>query len=134
MEFLSARQQQEFYGPDLDGRVRAIACELDLWSMWQYQKRMFCTAVLRTPAEQAAIYPNNPAKPSPHLDRPCRALDFRRIHFTAEELQALTAYFAHYWGRWHYKETGNPAAILLVDDRGPASPHLHLACFDVVDV
>ncbi len=134
MEFKGSREQLEFFGPDLDGRVRAIALELDLWTSHNSKKAMFCTGILRTPEEQAAIYPANPTKPSPHLDRPCRAADFRRTQFTADELTDLVSYFARYWGKWHYKETGNPLAILLVDDRGAASPHLHLAVYDVMDV
>lgn len=131
MEFKSAREQHEFFGSELDGRVRAIALELDLWIIYNFKKAMFCTGVLRTTAEQAAIYPANPTKPSPHLDRPCRAIDFRRTQFTADELLVLTSYFSKNWGKWHYKESGNPLAILLVDDRGAATPHLHLAVYDI---
>lgn len=131
MDFKSEREQREFFGAEFDGRVRAIATELDLWSIYNFKKSMLVTGVLRTPEEQAAIYPGNPTKPSPHLDRPCRAVDFRRIQFTAEELNHLVVYFSQNWGKWHYRETGNPLAIMLIDDRGATTPHLHIAVYDI---
>jgi len=124
MDFGDARHKQEFFSEELDARVRSIALELDLWITAKQKKAMFVTGVLRTAAEQAAIYPDNPTKPSPHTDRPCRAIDFRRTHFTPEETLALVGYFNFWWGRFK-------TALLLVDDRGPQHPHLHLAVYDI---
>lgn len=130
MQFKADRQKTEFNGLELDGRVRAIALELDFWLTLKHKKQMFVTGVKREAAEQAAIYPDNPTKSSPHVitstNPLVRAVDFRRAHLVPAELITLVGYFNQNWGRFNLA-SGNPYAILLVDDQGPTVPHLHLA-------
>lgn len=127
MKYADPRFEVQFYGDEVDPRLRAICLELDLWLTQKFNKEMLMTGLLRTPEEQAAIYPDNPTKPSPHLDRPCRAADFRRTHLEHGELITLVGYFAQHWGAHH-------SGLLLVDDRGPAHPHLHIAVYKMATI
>lgn len=122
MKFVDPQLSEDWATGPVDTRLKTVCNALDAWLQTAHGKEMIMTGLLRTPAEQAAIYPDNPTKSSPHLDRPCRAADFRRTHLTPEELVALVAYFSNQWGAAH-------KALLLVDDRGSEHPHLHIAVF-----
>lgn len=122
MKFTSPELSEDWATGPIDVRLKTVCGDLDAWLQAAHGKEMVMTGLLRTPAEQALIYPNNPTKSSPHLDRPCRAADFRRTHLNAEDLVALIAYFSNQYGAAH-------KALLLVDDRGPAHPHLHCAVY-----
>lgn len=128
MKFKDDKIANDWEAGAVNPRLKTVCTETDAWLLATYQKEMFMTGLIRTPAEQALIYPDNPTKPSPHLitaDNPlCRAADFRRTHLTADELLGLVGFFSHKWGAAH-------KALLLVDDRGPAHPHLHIAVYKV---
>lgn len=82
------------------------------------------TSVGRTEEEQKELYPDFFARvgrvcPSPHLDRPCRAVDIRSRDLSALEVQALREYFATWWEEL-------PGWVFLVNDRGGTFPHIHV--------
>lgn len=126
MKYKDDQIAEDYASGPVNPRLKTVCNECDAWLFTTYQKEMFMTGLIRTKAEQAAIYPDNPTKPSPHLitgDNPlCRAADFRRSHLTPEELVAFVGFFSNKWGAAH-------KALLLVDDRGPAHPHLHIAVY-----
>lgn len=120
MKFKTNALATEFYGDLLDARLRALFLELDLQLSRKFNKEITLTHCLRTPEQQAAFYPKNPTKPSRHLDRPCRAVDFRNADLAPVEIEFLRTHTKLWW----------PGADFLVNDRGTASPHIHVELND----
>lgn len=113
MRFKTKRQEAEF--KELDPRIRAIFLELD----WRFggDDGLMITHIKRTPEEQQMFYPANPTKPSPHLDNPVRAIDIRNSDMDKETQLAIVNYFNEWW----------PEHVILLNDRGTGSPHIHIA-------
>ncbi len=116
MKFKTSLLATEFYGANLDARLRAVILELDLQAARKFAQELTITCVLRTPEEQAAFYPKNPKKPSRHLDRPSRAVDFRSLGLGSEVIDFLQAHVKVWW----------PEFDFLINDRGAANPHIHV--------
>lgn len=125
MKFKQESLRQQFY--DLEGtdpQLRAVVGELDFFFQQKFGRELVVTSVCRTEEEQRQLYPEffervGRARPSPHLDFPCRAVDLRSRDLKPEEIDALRDYFDVWWGEllgWAF----------LVNDRGGAFPHIHI--------
>ncbi|HXF49621.1 MAG TPA: hypothetical protein VNL73_09405 [Verrucomicrobiae bacterium] len=125
MQFKQENLRRQFYDLEaIDPRVRAVAVELDFFFQKKFGRELVVTSVGRTEVEQRELYPEffarvGRVRPSPHLDFPCRAVDIRSRDLSAEEVQALREYFATWWEEL-------PGWVILVNDRGTASPHIHI--------
>ena len=125
MQFKHESLRNEFFHLEAtDPRLRAILAELDFFLQKKFGRELLITGVWRTEAEQQKLYPEffarlGRARPSPHLDRPCRAVDLRSRDLQADEIEALRNYFQNWWGDL-------PGAAFLINDRGGAFPHIHI--------
>ncbi len=125
MQFKHEHLKQEFFHLDAtDPRLRSVALELDFFFRQTFGRELLVTCVWRTEEEQKKLYPEFSARvglvrPSPHLDRPCRAADFRSRDLSVSEIEALRNYFQSWWGNL-------PNYAFLVNDRGAAFPHIHV--------
>lgn len=125
MQFKQDSLRRQFYDLDAtDARVRAVVMEIDFFFRQRFGRELVVTSVCRTEEEQRELYPDffarvGRARPSPHLDRPCRAVDIRSRDLSALEVQALREYFATWWEEL-------PGWVFLVNDRGGAFPHIHV--------
>jgi len=125
MQFKHEHLKEEFFHVEAtDPRLRAIVVELDFFFQKKFGRELLTTCVWRTEAEQQKLYPEffnrvGLTRPSPHLDRPCRAVDLRSKDLCPEEIEALRNYFQSWWGDL-------PNAAFLINDRGSAFPHIHI--------
>jgi hypothetical protein len=125
MQFKHETLRQQFYDLNAtDPRLRAVALELDFFFRQKFGRELVVTSVLRTEQEQRRLYPEffarvGRARPSAHLDRPCRAVDLRSRDLSPEEIEALRNYFDAWWDEL-------PGWIFLANDRGGAFPHIHI--------
>lgn len=115
MRFKTERQKGEW--PMLDPRVRAIFLELEEMFGHLIPGGFMITHIRRTPEEQQLFYPTEPNRTSPHLDDPVRAIDIRNSDISPELRVTMANYFNEWW----------PEAVILWNDRGTGSPHLHIA-------
>ena len=88
IQFVSAREEQEFYA--VSPRLRAL-----LWEVADFSKRSFditpvITHLVRTQAEQEAIYGVGVKKRSPHQD--ARAADLRSRIYAPGQVKDLVTY------------------------------------------
>ncbi len=125
MQFKHESLRQQFYDLNAtDPRLRAVVSELDFFFQQKFGRELVITSVGRTEEEQQVLYPEfferiGRVRPSPHLDRPCRAVDLRSRDLSGDEIQALREYFENWWEEL-------PGWAFLVNDRGSAFPHIHI--------
>jgi len=104
MQFKQEHLKEEFFHLEAtDPRLRAILFELDFFFQQKFGRGLLVTCVWRTEEEQQKLYPEffarvGRARPSPHLDRPSRAVDLRSKDLQPEEIEALRNYFQTWWG------------------------------------
>lgn len=115
MKFDGDREEREF--ADLDPRAQAIALWLDHWLAAKGWPELTVTSVLRTPAEQVAIY--GYARPSPHVDG--RALDFRVRDYSPTQIQEIDRVVSEAFAQL----AGGVMDVCLVHDVG-AGLHGHV--------
>ena len=115
MKYKITQLADELNSDQTDSRVRAIIKDVDDRCRRKFNYELTITEVLRNQVEEDKLNPT--VKLSPHVDRPCRAVDFRNSDMPVGVKEFLFNYIPHWW----------PDAVLLWNDRGDASPHCHLA-------
>lgn len=131
MKFKRESLREQFYDLEAtDTRVRGVVIEMDHYFRQKFGRELVVTSVGRTEEEQKGLYPDffarvGRVRPSAHLDHPCRAVDIRSRDLSGSEVQALREYFETWW-------EGLPGWAFLVNDRGKASPHIHIQVGKVV--
>lgn len=110
--------QRDEFENQLDPRVQGIVFSADVFSITHGLPEILITEICRTQKQQAEYYPKQPDRPSPHLERPSRAVDLRSRHYTSAERRLLVDFITHWFSCIGVK--------VLVNDRGEANPHLHI--------
>ncbi len=120
LDFKTGRQRDEWQSPRLHPALSVIVLAAARWHWLATAEPAVVTALLRTPAEQRAIYPARPGRRSPHEFG--RAADIRVTSLADGQDEA--------WARWlndafaYSGRSGLKTALVhQVGDRGR---HLHL--------
>ena len=125
LEFKTHDVQAQFLSPLLDSRLVVILYSLAGFVYFSYGKSLTLTELIRTQAEQDAIYGNDPAyqqTPWKSVHQFGRGADISIFYFTPEEqkeiLKFLNTNYIYAVGSTH--ETG------LIHEVGTYGLHLHL--------
>ncbi len=120
LDFKTGRQRDEWRSPRLHPALGVIVLAAARWHWLSCGEPAVVTAVLRTPAEQRAIYPARPGRRSPHEFG--RAADVR--------VTALAQGQAEAWARWlndSFAYSGRSGLkTALVHQVAGGGRHLHL--------
>jgi hypothetical protein len=114
MQFVSARQEQEWNDPKLSSRVKEIVNEAAEYAQQHHNWPFTITSIYRTPAEDAAL--------NGHGVHPAwRAVDVRNKDQSDAANAAVTSYIN---GRWIY-DPARPAFQVCFSEPHGTGKHAH---------
>jgi hypothetical protein len=119
MRFKTPELEEEF--KRAHPKVIALARYLDWWFMQNVGHDGMLTDVERTQEEYDKIYNASPyLGPRPHLAPQSRAVDWRSIEFTEDDILKACEHMNHWWPRRDNKPT------LMYHSVGGGAKHFHL--------